>query len=61
VGQAARIENIKSAYRVSARRPERKIKFGRPRHIRVNNIKMDLQEVGWGSMEWIDLAQDRDK
>jgi len=56
VGQAARIENIESACRVLMRRPERKIKLERPRHRRNNNIKMDLQEVGWGSMEWIDLV-----
>jgi hypothetical protein len=34
--------------------------FGRHRHRR-DNIKMDLQEVGWGSMYWVDLAQDRDR
>jgi hypothetical protein len=27
----------------------------------VNNIKMDLREIGWGGMDWIDLAQDRDQ
>jgi hypothetical protein len=43
------------------RRPERKIELGRPRHRRDDNIKMDLQEAGWGSMEWIDLAQNRDR
>jgi hypothetical protein len=34
---------------------------GRPRHIFEDNIKMDIQEVGWGGMDWIDLAQDRSK
>jgi hypothetical protein len=34
---------------------------GTPRHIRVDNIKMYLREIGWGSMDWIDLAQDRDQ
>jgi hypothetical protein len=33
--------------------------LGRPRHRRENNIKMDLREIGWGGMDWIDLAQDR--
>jgi hypothetical protein len=34
---------------------------GRPRRRWEDNIKMDLQEVGWGSMDWIDLAHDRDR
>jgi hypothetical protein len=58
--QAARIENISSAYRVLGR-PERNIKLGRPRYRRNYNIKLDLQEVGWGSIEWIVLAQDREQ
>jgi hypothetical protein len=40
---------------------DRKTPFGRPRHRWENNIKMDLQEVGWTGVEWTDLAQDRDK
>jgi hypothetical protein len=35
--------------------------LGRPRRRRDDNIKMDLQEVGCGSMDWIKLAQDRDR
>jgi hypothetical protein len=35
--------------------------LGRPRRRWVNNIKMDLLEIGWGSVDWIGLAQDRDK
>jgi hypothetical protein len=35
--------------------------LGRPRHRWVNNIKMYLGEIGWCDMDWIDLAQDRDK
>jgi len=42
-------------------KPEGKRPLGRPRHRWEDNIKMDLQEVGWGCMDWIDLAQDRDK
>ena len=34
--------------------------LGRPRHRRVDNIRMDLQEVGCGNMDWIGLTQDRD-
>jgi hypothetical protein len=33
--------------------------LGRPRRRWEDNIKMDLQEVGWGGMDWIDMAQDR--
>ena len=42
-------------------KPEGKRLVGRPRHRWEDNIKMDLQEVGWGSMDWIDLAQNRDR
>jgi hypothetical protein len=38
-----------------------KISLGRPRRKWEDNIKMDLQEVGRGGMDWIDLAQDRDR
>jgi hypothetical protein len=40
---------------------EGKRPLGRPRRRWVDNIKMDLREIGWGGMDWIDLAQDRDQ
>ena len=61
MGKVALTGNIRIAYRVLVRRPERKINLGRPRHREDNNVKMDLQEVCWRSMEWIYLAQNRDK
>jgi hypothetical protein len=48
-------------YRVSVCKPERKTPPGRPRHRWEDNIKMHLQEVGCGSMDWIGLAQDRNR
>jgi hypothetical protein len=42
-------------------RTEGKRPLGRPRHRWEDNIKMDVQEVGCGSMDWIELAQDRDR
>jgi hypothetical protein len=41
--------------------PEGKRPLGRPRRRWVDNIKMDLGEIGWDGMDWIDLAQDKDQ
>jgi hypothetical protein len=41
------------------RKPEGKRPQGRPRRRQEDNTKMDLREIGWGGMDWIDLAQDR--
>ena len=46
-------------YRVPGGKPEGRRPLGRPRRRWEDNIKMDLQEVGCGGMEWIDVAQDR--
>jgi hypothetical protein len=43
------------------RKLEEKRPLGRQKRRRVGNIKMDLREIGWGGMHWIDLAQDRDQ
>jgi hypothetical protein len=42
-------------------KPEGKKSLGRPRYRWVDNIKMDLRDRGWGGMDWIDLAQDKDQ
>jgi len=42
-------------------KPEEKRPLGRPRHRWEDNIKMDLQEVGCGGVDWIELVQDRDR
>jgi hypothetical protein len=48
-------------YRVLVGKPEGKRPLGRPRQRWEDNIKMDLQEVGCGAMDWIEPAQDRDR
>jgi hypothetical protein len=50
----------RGADRILVGRPEGSRPLGRPRRRWEDNIKMDLQEVGWG-MDWIDMAQDRDR
>ena len=51
---------VRGVYRVLVVTPERKRPLGRPRRRWVDNIRMDLQEVGCGYVDWIGLAQDRD-
>jgi hypothetical protein len=51
----------RNAYRILVGKPEVKIPLGRPRHRWEDNIRMDLIEIGWGGIDWIDLAQDRDQ
>jgi hypothetical protein len=48
-------------YRILAGKPEGKRPLGRPRRRCVDNIKMNLREIRWDGMDWIDLAQDRDQ
>jgi hypothetical protein len=49
-----------NACRTLVEKPEEKRPLGRPRHRWVDNIKI-ISEIGWGGMDWIDLAQDRDQ
>jgi hypothetical protein len=51
----------RSAYEVLVGKPEGKRPLGRPRHKWEDNIKIDLQELGCGSVDWIELAQYRDR
>jgi hypothetical protein len=51
----------RNVYRLLVGKPERKRPLGRPRHRRVDNIRMEVGEMGWGGVDWIGLAQDRDK
>jgi hypothetical protein len=50
----------RNAYRILVGNPEGKRPRGRPKRRWVDNIKMDLREIGWDGVDWIDLAQDRD-
>ena len=60
-GHVARIGESRVVYRVLVGKPEGKKPLGRPRCRWEDNIKMDLQEVGCRVMDWIELAQDRDR
>jgi hypothetical protein len=51
----------RNAYRILVGKAERKTPLGRPGFRWVNNINMDLREIGWGGLDWISLAQDRDQ
>jgi hypothetical protein len=51
----------RNAYRILVGKPERKRPLGKPRCKWVDNIKMNLREIGWGGMDWINLAEDRDQ
>jgi len=60
-GHVARMGEERGAYRFLVEKPEGKRPLGIPRRRCVVNIRMDLQEVGCGYMDWIGLAQDRDR
>jgi hypothetical protein len=51
----------RNAYRILVGKREGKRPIGRPRRRWEDNIRMDRREIGWGDMDWIDLAQDRDQ
>jgi hypothetical protein len=60
-GHVARMQEMRDIYRVLVGKPEGKRPLGGPRHRWQDNIKMSLQKVGCRGMEWIELAQDRDR
>ena len=60
-GHVARMGEEREVYRVLLGKPEGRRPLGRPRRRWVDNIRIDLQEVGCGYMDWIGLAQDRDR
>ena len=60
-GHVARVEEGRGVHKVLVGKPEGKRPVGRPRSRWEDNIKMDLQEVGKGCGDWMELAQDRDR
>jgi hypothetical protein len=60
-GHVTRIGEKRNAYRILVRKPEVKRPLGRPRRRQVNNIKMDVTEIGWDGVDWIDQAQDKNQ
>jgi hypothetical protein len=60
-GHVARMGEKRNAYRLLVGKPEGERPLGRPRRRLVDNIRMDLGEVGWGDVDWIGLVQDRNR
>jgi hypothetical protein len=60
-GHVARKGEEKNTCRLLVGKPEGYRPLGKPRRRWVDNIKIDLLEIGWGGVEWTGLAQDRDK
>jgi len=60
-GHVARMGEEGWVYRILVEKPDGRRPLGRPRRRWVDNIRMDLQEMGCGYMDWIGLAQDRDR
>jgi hypothetical protein len=58
-GSCSKNGEKRKAYTILMGKPEGKRPLGRPRRRWVDNIRMDLGEVGWGDVDWIDLAKDR--
>jgi hypothetical protein len=61
VGHVEGMEEKGDTYRLLMGKPEGKRPLGGPRRRWMDNIRMDLVEVGWGDVGWIGLAQDRDR
>jgi hypothetical protein len=57
----ARLGEKRNAYKIMVGKPEGKRPLGRPRRRWVDNIKMDLRNIGRDGIDWIDVAQDRDQ
>jgi hypothetical protein len=60
-GHVARMREKRNAYRILVGKPEGKRPLGKRRRRWVDDIRMDLREIGWARVDWIDMPQDRDQ
>jgi hypothetical protein len=60
-GHVEGMGEVRGAYNILFGRPEGRRPLGRPRRRWEDNIKMDLREIGFGDMDWINMAQDKDR
>jgi hypothetical protein len=60
-GHVARMGEVRGVYNILVWRPEGRRPLGRPKRRWEDNIKMDLREIEFGNVDWINLAQDRDR
>jgi hypothetical protein len=60
-GYVAHMGEERKMYKVLVGKPEGKRPLGRPRRIWEDGLKIDLREIGWGNVDWIQLAQDRNQ
>jgi hypothetical protein len=61
VGDVVGMAETRIAYRILEGKPEGKRPLGRPRCMWMDNVEIDLREIGWDGMDWIDLVQDSDQ
>jgi hypothetical protein len=61
MGHVARMGERRNAYRLLVGKPEGSRSLGRPRRRWLDNIRIGIGEVGWSDVDWIDLAQDRER
>ena len=60
-GHVARIGEKRNAYGTLVRKPEGKRPLARPRHGWEDNVKMDLKEIGWDGVDWVNAVEGRDR
>jgi hypothetical protein len=61
IGRECSKNEKRNARRIFVAKPERKKPLGRPKRRWVDNIKIDIREIGWGGINWINLSQVRDR
>jgi hypothetical protein len=61
VGHIARVGKLRNAYKIFVGKYEGKRSLGKPRRIWEDNIRMGLKEIGWEDVDWMHVAEDRDR